>query len=73
VQPLRLQETINGRSYLIEVLPVGPNRWRAHIARHRGAPTALMPFYGTTPDDAARQLSAWLTRAATRADGHGNT
>jgi hypothetical protein len=26
-------------------------------------PTALMPFYGTTADEAARQLCAWLARA----------
>lgn len=57
-----LTETINGRSYLIEVLPVGVNRWRAQLAR-RGATTALMPFYGRTPDEAAGQLTAWLTRA----------
>jgi hypothetical protein len=30
-------------------------------------PTALMPFYGTTPDEAARHLSDWLTRAHQRA------
>jgi hypothetical protein len=63
---LRYQETINGRPYVIEVLPVGPDRWRAQIARHRGGTTALMPFYGTTPDDAARRLSDWLTRASGR-------
>jgi hypothetical protein len=26
-------------------------------------PTALMPFYGKTPAEAAQQLSDWLTRA----------
>lgn len=61
---VRLQETINGRSYLIEVLSVGRDRWRAHIARTPGGTTALMPFYGTTPDDAARRLLVWLERAA---------
>ena len=32
-----------------------------------GVPTALMPFYGQTPDEAAHQLCAWLTRAYARA------
>jgi hypothetical protein len=63
VKPLRYQETINGRSYVIEVLPVGDDRWRAQIARLQGGTTALMPFYGTTPDEAAQQLSGWLNRA----------
>ena len=61
---VRFQETINGRSYLIEVRPVGPDRWRAQIARLPGATTALMPFYGTTPDEAAGLLTGWLNRAA---------
>jgi hypothetical protein len=66
VKPLRYQETINGRSYVIEVLPVGRDRWRAQIARVTGGTTALMPFYGTTPDEAAQQLSGWLTQAGHR-------
>jgi hypothetical protein len=61
---VRFQETINGRSYVIEVLPVGPDRWRAQIGRVPGGTTALMPFYGTTAVEAARLLSGWLTRAA---------
>jgi hypothetical protein len=64
VNIVRFQETINGRSYVIEVLPVGRDRWRAQIARRPGATTALMPFYGATPDEAAKQLSGWLNRAA---------
>jgi hypothetical protein len=60
---LRLQEVINGRTYDIEVLLVGRDRWRAQIARTRGGSTALMPFYGATPADAAALLSQWLTRA----------
>jgi len=28
-----------------------------------GGPTALMPFYGKTPDEAAEQLLHWLARA----------
>ena len=61
---VRFQETINGRSYVIEVLPVGHDRWRAQIVRMPGGTTALMPFYGTTPAEAAGLLSGWLTRAA---------
>jgi hypothetical protein len=60
----RFAETINGRAYIIEVLAVGHDRWRAHVARAAGAPTALMPFYGPTPDEAARQLATWLSRAS---------
>lgn len=63
---VRFQETINGRSYVIEVRPVGQDRWRAQIARP-GATTALMPFYGTTPDEAAQSLSVWLARAGGQA------
>lgn len=59
----RFEETINGREYLIEVAPVASNRWRAQLVRLPGRPSALMPFYGATPDDAARQLSNWLTLA----------
>jgi hypothetical protein len=62
----RYQETINGRPYVIEVLPVGPDRWRAQIARQRGGTTALMPFYGATPEAAAGRLSHWLNRASAR-------
>jgi len=66
VNTVRIHETINGRSYVIEVLPVGPGRWRAQIAGRPGATTALMPFYGQTPSEAASRLSVWLTRVATR-------
>ena len=59
----RFEETINGRAYLIEVSSVGMNRWRAQIARTPGGSAALMPFYGTTPGEAARSLSRWLTLA----------
>lgn len=62
--PLRYHETINGRSYVIEVLAVGRERWRAQLARTPRGTTAVMPFYGQTPDEAVRQLSAWLLRAA---------
>lgn len=55
-------ETIQGRSYVIEVQAVGRDRWRAGLAS-RGRTTALMPFYGTTPNEAARHLAGWLARA----------
>ena len=59
----RFEESIAGRVYLIEVSPVSTDRWRAQIVRLPGVPTAMMPFYGPTPDEAARQLTRWLTRA----------
>lgn len=59
----RFEELINGREYLIEVSEVGADRWRAQIARLPGGCSALMPFYGATPTDAAQQLTAWLARA----------
>jgi hypothetical protein len=55
------EEKIAGRTYQIEVSAVSASRWRAQIARRPGMPTSLMPFYGQTPDEAARQLSKWLT------------
>jgi hypothetical protein len=58
----RFEETIGGRAYPIEVTPVG-NRWRAHLCRRPGVPTAMMPFYGATPDEAAGQLLRWLAMA----------
>jgi len=64
VKTVRFQEIINGRAFVIEVVPVDRDRWRAQIARTPGSITALMPFYGTTPAEAAELLSGWLTRAA---------
>lgn len=64
VTPVRFKEIINGRPYEIEVLRVGDDRWRAQIARRPGGTTALMPFYGTTPNEAAQSLAVWLQRAA---------
>jgi hypothetical protein len=61
----RFEQTIGGRAYLIEVTPVS-NRWRAQLQRLPGMPTAMMPFYGTTPDEAAHQLTKWLTLAHRR-------
>jgi len=63
----RFEESIGGRPYLIEVAAVSPDRWRAYIVRIPGVPTALMPFYGRTPDEAAHNLSAWLARAHAQA------
>ena len=63
----RFEESIGGHPYLIEVSPVARDRWRAYIVRIPGVPTALMPFYGTTPDEAAAQLRQWLTAAHERA------
>jgi hypothetical protein len=39
---------------------VSQTRWRAQIARLPGMPTALMPFYGQTPEEAAGELRQWL-------------
>lgn len=62
-KPIRVTENINGRSYAIEVLPVDADRWRARLAQ-RGTTNAVMPFYGATPDEAVRQLAAWLARVS---------
>ena len=56
----RFDETINGRSYRIEVSAVGTNTYRAQIARAPGGSRAMMPFYGSTPDEAVEHLSQWL-------------
>jgi hypothetical protein len=60
----RYHETINGRQYQIDVSHVGRNQWRAQIARTPGGSAALMPFYGTTPDEAAALLTRWLSIVA---------
>ena len=54
------EETIGGRAYQIEVTLVS-NRWRAQLRRGPGVPTAMMPFYGQTPDEAAGHLWRWLS------------
>jgi hypothetical protein len=59
----RFEEFIGGHPYLIEVAPVATDRWRARIVRIPEVPTALMPFYGPTPGEAASRLREWLTRA----------
>jgi len=67
----RFEESIAGHPYLIEVAAVAADRWRAYIVRIPGVPTALMPFYGATPDEAATQLRRWLTGAHERAAAGG--
>ena len=69
----RFEEFIAGRPYLIEVVPVSKDRWRAYIVRIPGVPTALMPFYGATPIEAAHLLCDWLTRAHARASNAAGT
>jgi len=66
VTNVRITQTIHGRSYVIEVRPVGTDRWRAQIAAAPGGASSLMPFYGPTPDDAAQSLATWLDRVAKR-------
>jgi hypothetical protein len=66
----RFEPSIAGRPYLIEVAAVSPDRWRACIVRAPGVPTALMPFYGRTPDEAAGLLTEWLSRAYQRTTGN---
>ena len=61
----RFEETIGGRPYEIEVTPAGP-RWRAQLKRRPGVLTAMMPFYGETPPEAAQRLTEWLTLAHNR-------
>jgi hypothetical protein len=61
VTPCRYEHTIAGRTYVLEVSPVSATRWRAQIARLPGMPTSVMPFYGVTPEEAARALTSWLT------------
>jgi hypothetical protein len=61
----RFEETIGGRVYHIEATAVG-NQWRAHLQRRPGMPTAMMPFYGPTPEEASRRLVRWLALAHAR-------
>jgi hypothetical protein len=61
----RFHETIGGRLYEIEATPAG-TRWRAQLRRRPGIPTAMMPFYGDTPPQAAQRLTEWLTLAHAR-------
>ena len=57
------ERIIAGRCYLIEVAMVDEKRWRANLLKLPGVPAAMMPFYGTTPDEAATHLTDWLDLA----------
>tara|TARA_Y100000780_G_scaffold229964_1_gene250996 strand:+ start:6217 stop:6432 length:216 start_codon:yes stop_codon:yes gene_type:complete len=59
----RFDEIINGREYKIEVSLVNATTWCAKLGSVMGGASALMPFYGDTPDDAAQQLTNWLALA----------
>ena len=59
----RFERTINGCTYLIEAMRVDEDRWRAYLISVQGGPTALMPFYGATAEQAVRRLADWLTLA----------
>jgi hypothetical protein len=62
VNVYHFEHDIAGRLYRIEVTSVG-NRWRAQLRRAAGMATALMPFYGSTPEEAASHMTDWLTLA----------
>ena len=64
-----ITETIEGRTYHIEVSRIGADRWRAHLVRVPGVPAAMMPFYGSTPEHAAQRLAEWLAGAQRSAAG----
>lgn len=59
----RIEQTINGRAYRIEVSALAHDKFRAEIARVSGGSRAMMPFYGRTADEAVAHLSRWLTLA----------
>jgi hypothetical protein len=59
----RFQHVIAGCVYDIEASRVRDDRWRAQILRVPGMASAMMPFYGRTPDEAATLLCEWLARA----------
>ena len=59
----RYVHRIQGRDYRVEVTQIAFERWRAHVINAHGGPTALMPFYATTPDLAVTRLTEWLARA----------
>ena len=59
----RFERAINERRYVIEATLVDPDRWRAYLVGVPGGPTALMPFYGETPEQAVERLADWLALA----------
>ncbi len=58
----RYERIIGGHVYRIEAARVHANKWRAQIVHIPGMPTALMPFYGPTPDEAAHGLTVFLMK-----------
>jgi hypothetical protein len=62
VNTYHFEHDIAGRLYRIEVTSVG-DRWRAQLRRAAGMATAMMPFYGSTPEEAATHMTNWLTLA----------
>jgi hypothetical protein len=65
VNTYHFEHDIAGRLYRIEVTSVG-DRWRAQLRRTAGMGTSLMPFYGSTPEEAASHMTSWLTLAHRR-------
>ena len=63
VSAQRFERAIADRRYVIETTLVGPDRWRAYLVGVSGGPSALMPFYGETPEQAAERLADWLALA----------
>jgi hypothetical protein len=59
------EEFIGERAFEIEVTDAG-TQWRAQLRRRPGIPTAMMPFYGASPAEAARRLIDWMRRAHER-------
>jgi hypothetical protein len=59
----RIVQQINGRDYRIEVTQLTSHRWRAQVLNAYGGPTALMPFYDATANEALSRLTDWLSRA----------
>lgn len=56
----RFERTIADRRYVIETALVDPDRWCACLVGIPGGPSALMPFYGETPERAVEHLVDWL-------------
>jgi len=63
VSAQRFERAVNERRYVIEATLVDPDRWRAYLVGVSGGPTALMPFYGETPEQAVERLTDWLALA----------
>lgn len=59
----RYDEQINDHTYRILVSQVRSGTWRAQVVTPHGGPTAVMPFYGDSPEQAREQLASWIARA----------